>query len=318
MTDDGRQSIWGPDPLTPLWLSIVILAWGANYVVVKLALFDMAPFSFNALRFGGAWAILFLLLSVTGRQVLPSRDERGPLAVVGVLQVTVMLGLSSLALLWIEASRAVLIAYTLPIWTTLFGRWILKVRIGPLNVTGLAIGLAGLAVLLEPWALDWSGSLELLGSALALAATFGWSLGATLYKRRSWTAPLLAQVHWQFGIGAIPLLAIALAFEADAPLNPTWRLGALAVYNWVVPVVLAYWCWSRVLMSIPPSNASQFLMLAPVWGVALGILVFDEPAGPSLWISLVLIIGGALLSMQSRRARHGGAPVRPSVGPPPQ
>jgi drug/metabolite transporter (DMT)-like permease len=314
MTEGERQSIWGPDPLTPLWLSVVVLAWGANYVVVKLALIDIAPFSFNALRFGGGWAILLLLLSVTGRQVLPSRDERAPLAVVGVLQVTVMLGLSSLALLWIEASRAVLIAYTLPIWTTLFDRLILKVRIGPLNLVGLAIGLVGLAVLLEPWALDWSSSQELLGSALALAGTIGLSLGATLYKRRSWSAPLLTQVHWQVGIGAIPLLAIALAFEADAPLNPTWRLGALAVYNWIVPVVLAYWCWSRVLMSIPPSNASQFLMLAPVWGVALGIVVFDEPAGPSLWISLVLIVGGALLSMQARRPRREAEPV----GPPPQ
>ncbi|MCP1337081.1 DMT family transporter [Futiania mangrovi] len=300
MRGAARHAAWGADPLTPLWLLVVILAWGGNYAVVKLALRDMAPFSFNALRFGGAWLCLLLLLSVTRTAILPPRAERIPLAVVGVFQVTVMLGLTSLALLWIEASRAVLIAYSLPIWTTLFDRLILGIRLTAHKVAGLAMGLAGLAILLEPWRLDWTGSGVLAGSALGLAGTIGWSLGATLYKRRVWEAPLLSQVQWQVGVGFVPLLLLALIFEADAPIDPTARLAVLAVYNWIIPAALAYWCWSRVLMSIPPSAAAQFLMLAPVWGVMLGIVFLDEPALPSLWISGALILGGALISMRKR------------------
>ena len=236
-------------------------------------------------------------------QEVGARAERLPLAVVGIFQVTVMLGLTSLALLWIEASRAVLIAYSLPIWTTLFDRLLLGIRLTAWKVAGLATGLSGLVILLEPWRLDWSGSDALLGSSLGLAGTIGWSLGATLYKRRVWGAPLLAQVHWQVGVGFVPLLALALVFEAGAPIDPTPRLALLAVYNWIVPAAFAYWCWSRVLMSIPPSAAAQFLMLAPVWGVLLGIVVLQEPAPPTLWISGALILGGALISMRSPAPR---------------
>lgn len=285
---------------TAAMLAVLIVGWGGNYALVKLALRDMAPFTFNALRFGGAAMVIAALTLAMKGQLLPLRSERPRLAVVGICQVTVMLGLSSLGLLWIEASRAVLIAYTMPLFAIVLGRLILGESFGPAKVIGAAVGFGGLALLFNPLAMDWTQGELLMGSLIALGGTLGWATGSTLYRTRTWESPFWSQVFWQVAVGAVPLALLAAIFEADAPVNVTPTLIGLVIYNWLVPAALAYWCWARVLSRMPASTAGQILMLAPVYGVFLAQVIFDEPLSPILLASGALILIGAWLTLRAR------------------
>jgi drug/metabolite transporter (DMT)-like permease len=287
---------------TGLMLALIVIAWGGNYALVKLALEDISPFTFNVLRFGGAAAVIALLAGVRGRQLLPVRGERAALALVGFCQVTVMLGFTSVGLLWIEASRAVLIAYTMPLWALLLGHLILGERITAARLAGAAIGFAGLGLLFNPLAMDWTREELLLGSAIAVCGSVGWAAGSTLYRTRAWRTPYWAQVFWQAFIGCLPLGLLALLFERGAPIDPTLQLGALVVYNWLIPAALAYWCWAQVLSRMSAATAGQILMLAPVYGVGLAALIFDEPLRPMLLASGLLILAGAWLTLRARAA----------------
>lgn len=288
-------------------LAINIFAWGSNYALVKLALRDISPFTFNAARFAGAAVIVAALIGAGRHQLLPFPGERTRLAAVGIFQVTMMLGFTALGLLYIEASRAVLLAYTMPLWALLLGRFALGERITRQKMLGGAIGFLGLGLLFNPFSLEWADRGVLIGSGIAILGSIGWAAGSTIYRTCVWRSSFWSQVFWQVFIGSLPLFALAVVFEWGDPIRPTGTLLALIGYNWLIPAALAYWSWSRVLTRLPVASAGQILMLAPVWGVALSMIIFREPFRPLMLASGVLVLVGAWLTLQAGGSRPGRA-----------
>jgi drug/metabolite transporter (DMT)-like permease len=170
-------------------LGVLVFVWGGNYTWMKLAVEDIGIWLFNALRYAGATAMVGAVLAaaVGPRNLLPPPGERLGLALIGLLQIAALSALITFALQYIEASRTVLVVYTNPIWTLLFSMVVLGERATWNRVAGLLLGLAGLAILTNPLAMDWTGP-ALFGAAAALLGTICWAAGSVTYKRRTWTA----------------------------------------------------------------------------------------------------------------------------------
>ncbi len=285
-------------PLTTILLLLtLVVVWGGNYTWIKLGLRDSGPWTFNAFRYGSAVLMLgaALLVGRGPRALVPAPGERLLMAVSGFLQVAMMTGGTTLAMTRIEASRTVLIAYSMPVWGLALSVLLLGERASWAALLGLALGLSGLCLLSAPWAMDWTSASAVTGSALALAGTLGWALGAVLYRSRVWRTELWTQVFWQIVIGAVPMLLGAILLERT-PFRPGPAYAAIIAYNGLVPTVLGYWCWARALDRIPVQTASQVLMLSPVFGVLLSAAVLGERLGFTLLASGVLIVAGAALS----------------------
>jgi drug/metabolite transporter (DMT)-like permease len=281
-------------------LAFVVFAWGGNYTWVKLGLADMGPWSFNAARYGLAAILLGLWLALRHgpAALLPVRGERAAIAVTGLLQVGVMTACSTLSLTLVEASRTVLIAYTMPVWSMLFGAAIAGERAGRPALLPAVLGLAGLAVLFSPWAMDWTTHAALLGSALALVGTWAWAIGALLYRRRTWRSGMWSQVSGQLGPAAIVMVVLAALLETRAA-EPTAQLAAILAWNALVPTILGFRAWANALERLPVATASQVLLLSPVLGVALSAAVLGEPITPTLLLAALLTLAGSLLALRN-------------------
>ena len=292
-----REAVLSSSLGTVLLFTVLITAWGGNYTWIKIALRDSGPWAFNALRYALAVLILggALAASRRWRELLPVPGERLQLALIGLLQIAMITGLSTLALERIEAGRTVLIVYSMPIWAILLTAGFLQERVRLASIVGVLLSFLGLCLLLSPWALDWSRPTVVLGSVLALCGTIAWAVGALLYRRRRWQSDFWSQVFWQILTAAIVTVMGALVFER-AIFHFTTSYGVILIYNAIVPTVLGYWCWSQLLgrMSVP--RASQVLMLSPGFGVLLSAAVLDEPLTITLLTSSILIIAGAVLS----------------------
>jgi drug/metabolite transporter (DMT)-like permease len=280
-------------------LLLVVFAWGGNYTWVKLGLEDIGPWAFNAWRYGLAALLLaaWLALRHGPRAVLPLASECGGLAVTGLLQVVAMTACTTLSLALVEASRTVLVAYTMPVWSLLFGRAIAGERAGTPALLPAALGLAGLALLFSPWSMDWGTRDSLAGSALALVGTWAWAAGALLYRRRAWRSPMLSQVSGQILPAAAIMGALALAFETR-PARLTAQLAAVLGWNALVPTILGFRAWAKALERLPVATASQVLLLSPVVGVALSAVVLGERVTGTLAAAAALTIAGSLLALR--------------------
>lgn len=295
--------------MTMLYLVIVIISWGTNYPLMKLAMQDMPPLTFSAVRlFGGAIVVTTVLLACRAPRLLPPNDELVGLAGIGILQFASVLGLAGIALLVLPAGRTVTAIYSMPLWAALFDILLLRSRLAPIQIAGVVVSLSGLLLFLDPSVVDWSAPGVALGTALALTAAMLWGLGAVLYRARRWSAPLLSQTLWQLLTAGVTITVMACIFESSTSVHFSTRLWIILLWNWLVPTALAVWAWSKVLNRLPASMAGQFLMCTPFVGIAASAWLFDENLPPAFAGSTVLIaIGGMMVLIRRSRPVHGNS-----------
>ena len=99
----------------------MVATWAGNWPLMRLALVHTEPIVFVSLRMAGSIAILAPILAVLRRPLLPVPTERLALFWVGLFQVTGFLVFSIIGLAIVAPGRAIVLAYTMPLWAVLLG-----------------------------------------------------------------------------------------------------------------------------------------------------------------------------------------------------
>jgi drug/metabolite transporter (DMT)-like permease len=288
-------------------LAVLIFAWGGNYTWISLALRNVGPWTFTAVRYVGAAVVIGTALALHRGpgHIMPVPGERAPIAVIGLLQGAALTILLTLSLQWIESTHTILLMYTNPLWALLWSVLLLGERFSVASVAGIALGLLGMAILTNPLAMPWN-AVTIPGVVCALAATIAWALGSVLYRRGKWESTFWQQVFWQLAVSGIAVAIPAVFLEWSHPIRLTPELIVNAIYNILVPTALAFWCWSQALTRVRASTASQILLLSPVFGIVQSHFVLGEPLTPTVLASAACVIAGACLTFWRPRAASPG------------
>lgn len=284
------------------FLLILVFVWGGNYTWVKIGLNDIGPWSFNAVRYlGGALLLgtIFVVLG-RGRGLVPISGERLALASIGLLQLAAITGFTTLALVYTEASRVVLIVYSVPVWALLWSLVLLGEKLTGIALLGAVLGIGGLVLLTPPDALNWDTA-TVSGIVLALLGTQTWALGAVLYRRRRWQTPFWSQIFWQIAAAAAVMVPAAIFVEGFGAWRDTTTLRLILLYNVAIPTVLGFWCWAQALSRIPAATASQVLVLSPIFGMVQSHFVLGEDLNEAIWAAAAAVTMGALLVLRAGR-----------------
>jgi drug/metabolite transporter (DMT)-like permease len=290
-----------PPPLAYVYLTVILLSWALNWPLMKLAIGEVPPFVFVLLRLSGSLLLIAPALLATGQGLMPLRGERLTLLWVGELQVAGFLLCSIVGLSIVPAGRAIVLAYTMPLWAIPIGRFLWPEPIGRAQVTGAAIGFAGLVLFMNPGLIDWSDPRTVAGNAMLVAAAILWALGSCLYRQRTWRSPFWVQTFWQLAVSLPPVAAILLAGIGGGPVQ--WSPGVIAIlaYNALVTTALGYFLWARVLSLMPAATAGQVLTLTPVGGFVLATAIFGGAVSWDVAISIVLIVAGIFVTLRRER-----------------
>jgi drug/metabolite transporter (DMT)-like permease len=281
-----------------LWwlLAGLSLAWGFNWTAMKFALAEVAPWTFRSLCLGLGSAVLFLVLRGAGQSLAVPRGQRGRLAMLALLNITSWNLLVAYGLTMIPSGRAAILAYTMPVWAIPLSVWLLGERLTRARVAGLALGMAGLALLVGPQAAN-------LGSLLVLGAALSWALGSVLQKRFPMRMPSGPYTAWIMLVGGVPIFAGALLLEDWRGLLQISAPAALGIaYNVLVAFAWAHWAWIKLATSVPVGVFSLSMLAVPLVGVLSGILVLGERPLWSEYAGLALVLA-ALFSVLRPQAR---------------
>jgi drug/metabolite transporter (DMT)-like permease len=282
-------------PAGLIFLAITAIGWGLTWPVNKFLLGELPPLT---LRGGTALvgAVILALFSLLRGQSLAVPRAMWPrLLLVALFTVAAWMTLTALSLLYLPASEAVLIAYTLPVWTVILAWPVLGERPTLLRLIALVMAFAGLAAIMGANGLSASRA-KLPGMIMALAAAIGFALGSVLVKRWPIHMPPIPAASWQLGIGGLPLLAIGLSIETTHLASVSTTGWWLLVYSTVGQFCIAYVCWFAALARLPASVAAIGVMAAPVIGVVTSALALSEPLGPGQIAALVFTLAGVALA----------------------
>lgn len=267
---------------------LICIVWAFNFLVSALALQEIPPFLFTALRF----VMLALPLLLFIKRPSPGQWPR-LLAVclcVGVLHF----GLSFVALKLAGnlSSPAIVMQSYVPM-TALLAWWVLGERFG--WRTGLAIGIsfAGVMVLgLDP--LVFQAPLALL---MMLVSASMLALGTVLMKRLR-GLDVFSQQGWTALVSILPLLGLSLVFEPDGLeqlRQASWVGWAGAAYAAFLSSLLGHGLYYVLIQRHPVAHVMPWLLLTPVLAVALGIVFWGDRPGPAMWIGGAMVLGGVLM-----------------------
>ncbi len=125
---------------------------------------------------------------------------------------------------------------------------------------------------------------------------------------RRWRATYGQQIFMQLAACLVASIPMTLWLDAETPIHPTETLSLILLWNMVGPTTLGYAIWATLLTRISPANASQVLLLSPIYGMVQSHLVLGEPLGLAILGAAGCVVCGALLTFWQPRRRGRSTP----------
>jgi len=244
-----------------------------------------------------------LLFAWCARKGLPRPTWRQwrDAAIVGTLLASFGNGGVGWAETRIDSGLAALIVAIIPLWIALLDRVFLGGRLTGRGWVGIAIGLAGVAVLVDP---SGSSRRQLAAAVVVLLGSFAWAVGSIYATRSERTDDPLLGISMQMLAGGTVLAVMGAGqwsrVDLGAVTGKSW-LGLL--YLVLVGSVLAYSAYGWLLHAAPPSLVATYAYVNPVVAVLLGTLIDDEALTARTLAGGAVIVVAVMLIITARPAR---------------
>ena len=275
---------------------LVCLIWGLNFSVTKIAIGQIPPLPFTAIRFVAASLLLWLVLRVTeGPAVMAAAPVRR-LIVLGVLgntfyQIAFILGLAHT-----RATNSALILGTVPTVVALLAGLLGLERVTPRMWLGIVLGTLGVGLVIAASGVEFSTE-TVAGDLLTLLGVVCWA-GYTVGLRTlpDGFSPLrVTTVTTIAGMPGLALAALPGLLRMDWSAVPGTAWGAL-VYATLFSLVLAYLLWNRSVKAVGGTRTAIYMCLTPLIAAAGAWILLGERPQPLQAVGAAVIIAGVLLT----------------------
>lgn len=280
-------------------LLLVLLAaiWGSSFLFMRIAGPELGAAPLAWLRVTVATAFLGALL-VARREPPPLAGRGRALALMGFTNTAAPFLLLTWATIHLSAGYGALLNATTPLWGAVIGTLAFGLVASRQLWAGLAAGFAGVAVLVAGKLQDLGpGALAPIAAGLVATACYG---HAAHYARSGFAG--VSPLGLAFGsqlAASLWLLGPAIAgWNGEAPSAAAW--ACVAVLG-VVCTGIAYLLYFGLIERIGSTKATMVTYLAPVFGVAWGVLLLDEALTPAMVAGGAIVLGGVALAGKARR-----------------
>jgi drug/metabolite transporter (DMT)-like permease len=290
-------------PLSAFAIAIMLLlclSWGINNVMVKLALAEVPPLMQATARSIGGFLVIVISCWLRG---IPLFQRDGTLRA-GLLMGTVFaleFVVIFFGLLYTTASRAVIFVYTAPFFVAFGAVSLLGERLRPAQWAGLALAFAGIVIAIGVPQADVDSTV-LFGDMLLILGALGWGATTLIFKVSNLSRVRAEKtLIYQTGISA-PLLALGsyLFGETLTKMPGPVALVSLAYQTfWVVGIT--FLLWYVLMKTYSASKLTAFTFITPLFGVAAGHIVLNEPISAAFAVAVACVLAGLFLVNKPKR-----------------
>ncbi|MCA0011184.1 DMT family transporter [Mesorhizobium sp. B292B1B] len=252
-----------------------VVLWATGFIGARYAMPWAEPFTFLAARFVLAAALFAGLVVVLGSK-RASREEALHATGAGILMHGVYLG----AVFWaihrgMPAGLSALIVGLQPLITAVLAGKFLGEAILPRHWAGLAVGLAGVVIVLWPKLGALGGGVTSATLTASLVSVLGMSAGTIWQKRFASGGDLVAATMWQYVGGASVMILASLAFETRTVVINGELIFAMA---WLVLVLSigAIFLLMVMIRDGEMSKVASLFYLVPAVTAVIAWALFDE------------------------------------------
>jgi drug/metabolite transporter (DMT)-like permease len=272
--------------------------WASASVASKIGLTAGQPFTISFIRFSIAGILMLFIAHVVLKKSLPKKEQWKQLAIYGLLNISLYLGLFIIAIGEVSAGlgslavaiNPVLIAVALAIWD--------KQQLKLIKVLSLLIGIAGVSICSYPLIIGSHASIK--GLVILFLSMSVYSIGTIYFQKNKWNGlHLLAINGWQTLFGALFTLP-ALLFTWESSKN-NFNISFWGATLWLVIMVsfAAVQSWIFLLRNYG-DRSSYWLFLSPIFGFIFSNLFMHEPIGILTFIGTAFVFISLLLNKSNK------------------
>ncbi len=272
--------------------------WASASVASKLGLASAEPFTISFIRFSIAGILMVFVSHVLLRKALPKSSQWKQLAIYGLLNISLYLGLFIVAIGEVSAGlgslavaiNPVIITVALAIWD--------KKKLPFLRVFSLIIGITGVTVCAYPLIIGSHASVR--GLLILFLSMSVYSIGTIYFQKNKWNGLDILTINgWQTLFGALFTLPVLL-LTWDGHQNK-FDFGFWSATLWLVLVVsiAGVQSWIFLLRNFG-DRSSYWLFLSPIFGFMFSNLIMHEPIGPLTFIGTILVLFSLFINMRKQ------------------
>ncbi|KAE8544845.1 MULTISPECIES: DMT family transporter [Marinobacter] len=286
---------------------LVAFLWAICFPFIVVGLPDAPPLLFAALR--ALLAGLCLILIAFTKDGRPSYSLRQllMLAVIGLSYTGMGLGGMFLGAGKLGPGLATVLANAQPLFAAVLSFFIVREVVTGRVFVGLLIGFIGVVVLAMP-EMEF-GNARFSGAVYVLGGAIGTAIGNVLLKYQAGSDDIYWSMGIQLVIGSVFLgiasVSLGEGFEIDWTWSFTTAMFVLAIPATAMMVVL----WYALLASAPLNSLNSFTFLTPVFGLAIGMLLFGETFTSLEMIGIGITIVGLVIVVKAPRKTTSGSAV---------
>lgn len=274
------------------------LMWSSAFTSARMIVAEAPPLFALALRFLFSGVIGTGIALALGQSLRLTRAQWRATLIFGLCQNALYLGLNFVAMQWVQASVASIIASTMPLMVAFLGWAVFRDRVRPLGLAGLIAGVVGVAIIMGA---RLSGGVDPVGMALCFGGALALSIATLTVRGASGGGNVMMIVGLQMFVGAAVLSIVSAATEDWTAVHMSPRLLGAFAYTVLIPGVLATWVWFKLVGRIGAVKAATFHFLNPFFGVAIAAAVLGERLGALDLLGVAVIAGGILAVQLSKQ-----------------
>ena len=279
-------------------LLFMVVIWAVNFSVTKVALAELHPLAFNAVRFPMAAALLYVVLRSRGAIPLPTRAEVPRVLALGLLgnllyQMFFIFGLDRTT-----AGKASLLLASTPIITALLSAALGHERVRPRVWIGVVGTFAGILLIVLGGRSDaMAGESTLVGDVIMFCASIAWAfytVGSRPLVERYGSLPTTAWTLWIGSIGLV-IAGVGEVLRTDWSQVSGLTWGAL-IYAGVLSIGVAYIIWYYGVERLGNTRTSTYSNVVPVIAMLVAWLWLGEVPSATQLIGTAVILGGVSIA----------------------
>ena len=271
------------------------LMWSSAFTSARIAVAYASPLAMLSLRFLISGVIAVAIAYALGQTARLNRKQWMAVVLFGICQNAIYLGANFMAMQWIEASLAAIIASLLPLTVAAASWMFFGERLSKTGIVGLAAGTVGVLIIKGAGA-------DLFGILICLIGVAALTVATLLVRGISTSGNVLMVVGLQMLVGSAVLLPSSLLLETFH-VEWTWQLVTAFAYTTLIPGLAATLIWFLLVGRVGATRAASFHFLNPFLGVAIAALVISEALNLRDLLGVIIIMAGVFAVQASRNSQ---------------
>jgi drug/metabolite transporter (DMT)-like permease len=284
-----------------LLLLLMVIFWGANITIIKVALKNFNPFAFNCCRF----LLAIITLAILHFRIFADRIDKKDwpwLILLGILGNTIYQFCFIYGVKLTHVSHVSILLATTPIFTAAISNWMGIENVGKKLWIGILLSFTGVVLIVFGRGFNIGSKAGLIGDGLVIFSSIVWSLYSIFSKRIIEKYSPWHYIFYTIAIGTLIMIPISI------PAVLKQDFSALGIYEWLamayaglLGLVFGYSAWYYGVDKIGSTRTSVYSNLTPVAGLSVGMIFLGERLTLLQWLGTFVIFCGLLINRFAKK-----------------